>query len=140
MFHEGDIVEIPMPDGRTAIGWILHVSSRFKNAIGFVVCGIKGQRGVDVFLESEIGNPTSTKALGPLYTHIDALEHYGWRTVGHQPVSESKTQLTIRKVGGGVYVADDYIGSVEEVGRPDLKPMLAMGMPTVFSEIENAFG
>ena len=71
---------------------------------------------------------------------MDAIKHYGWKTFAHQPISESKRMLTKRTVGGGVYVGDEYIGSVEEVGDPDVKPMLAMGMPVVYSEIEKAFG
>lgn len=138
MFQEGDIVEIPLPDGRMAIGWILHISQHFKNAVGFVVFGIKGHES-DIRYDPESGRAASAKVLGPLYTHINALEHYGWKSIAHQPVSESKRLLTKREVGGGVYVADKYIGSLEEVGEPDIKPMLAMGMPVIYTEIAKAF-
>ncbi|MCC6698922.1 MAG: hypothetical protein IT365_25085 [Candidatus Hydrogenedentes bacterium] len=140
MFQEGDIVEIPLPDGRTAIGWILHISRQFKDAVGFVVFGIKGQVSEDVVYSSTTGNPVLMKVLGPLYTHMDAMKHYGWKTSDHQPISESKRQWTKREVGGGVYVGDEFIGSIEDVGDPNVKPMLAMGMPVVYGEIEKAFG
>lgn len=140
MFQEGDIVEIPLPDGRTAIGWILHISQHFKNAVGFVVFGIKGQLRDDVVSEFGSTNPRSMKVLGPVYTHMDAIKHYNWKVLAHQPVSDDKRMLTKRNVAGGVYVGDDYIGSVEEVGDPNVNPMLAMGMPVVYSEIEKAFG
>ena len=140
MFEEGDIVEIPLPDERTAIGWILHVSQHFKNAVGFIVFGIKGQLREDIVSELGSGEPASMKVLGPLYTHMDAIKHYGWKTIAHQPISEQKRMLTKRDVGGGVYVGDEYIGSVQEVGDPAVKPMLAMGMPVVYAEIEKAFG
>lgn len=140
MFEEGDIVEIPLPDERTAIGWILHVSRHFKNAAGFIVFGIKGQLRDDVVFEFGSGKVASMKVLGPLYTHMDAIKHYGWKTIAHQPVSEQKRMLTKRDVGGGVYVGDKYIGSVQEVGDSNVKPMLAMGMPVVYAEIEKAFG
>jgi hypothetical protein len=78
--------------------------------------------------------------LGPLYTHIDAINHYGWRVIAHQPVSEAKRQLTRRQVGGGIYVGDEYLGSAEELGEPNVKPMRTMGMPVVYREIEKAFG
>jgi hypothetical protein len=77
--------------------------------------------------------------LGPLYTHIDAIRHYGWKTVVHQPLSQSKRMLTKRRVGTDVYVADDCIGSVEELGEYQLRPMLLMGMPVVYREIEEGF-
>jgi hypothetical protein len=140
MFREGDIVEIPMPDGDVAIGWILHISKHFKNAVGFIVAGIKGQLNHDVVIDSLTSNPSSIRVLGPLYTHIDNLTLCGWQTVAHQRVSESKRTLTKRKVGDDVYVGDEYLGSVEELGQQNLRPMLVMGMPVVYSEIERAFG
>src|SRR6516162_5053782 len=139
MFQEGDIVEIPLPEGDVAVGWILHISKRFKNCVGFIVFGLKGQLGHDVVYDMATGAPLSMKVLGPLYTHVDALEHYGWKNVGHQPISESKKLLTKREVGGGVYVGDDYLGSLDELGEIELKPMLVMGMPVVYKQIEQAF-
>jgi hypothetical protein len=140
VFREGDIVEIPLPDGRTAVGWILHISQTFKDAVGFVVFGIKGEAGINLRFDKESERLLSMSVLGPLYTHIDAIKHYGWTTFAHQPLSESKRILTKREVGGGVYVGDEYLGSVEELNAHDLKPMLAMGMPVVYREIEKAFG
>ena len=140
MFREGDFVEIPLPDGRVAIGWILHISQQFRNAVGFIVFGVKGQIREDLIVDSTTGNPSKMDVLGPLYTHIDAIRHYGWKIVGHQPLSESKRMLTKREVGGGVYVGDEYLGSVEELKAYDVKPMLAMGMPLIKEEIEKAFG
>jgi hypothetical protein len=139
MFEEGDIVEIPLPDGRTAIGWILHISKHFKNAVGFIVFGIKGQINDDIIIDSANDRPVSIKVLGPLYTHKDAIKEYGWKSFSYQPVSDSKRSLTKRKVGGDVYICDECIGSVDEVGDPGLRPMLAMGMPVVYREIEKAF-
>jgi hypothetical protein len=140
MFQEGDIVEIPLPTGEVAIGWILHISKHFKNAVGFIVAGIKGQLRDDVMIDSLTGNPSSMKVLGPLYTHIDNLKLCGWKVIAHQPLSEAKRILTKRKVGGDVFVGDAYVGSVEELGEQELRPMLAMGMPVVYWEIEKAFG
>jgi hypothetical protein len=140
MIREGDIVEIPLPDGRTAIGWILHISKRFKDAVGFIAFGIKGQLRDDVVIDSLTGNPSSMTVLGPLYTHIDNLIPCSWQVIAHQPISEKDRMLTKRKVGGGVYVYDDYIGSTEELGEQNLRPMLVMGMPVVYMEIEKAFG
>jgi hypothetical protein len=140
MFQEGDLVEIPLPDGRTAIGWILHLSHYFKDAVGFVVLAVQGQRGEDVVYDPHTGAPKSMKVLGPLYTHIDALTHYGWTVIGHQQITGSKGQLTRRQVGGGVYVGDEYIGSAKELGEEGLRHMLVMGMPVVYREIEKAFG
>jgi len=134
MFREGDIVEIPLSDGRTAIGWILHISQHFKHAVGFIVFGIKGQLRDDYMEEKR-----TLHVLGPLYTHIDNLKIDGWKTIQHQSISESKRMLTKREVGGGVYVGDDYLGSVEELGEHDLRPMLFMGMPVIHKEIDKAF-
>lgn len=139
-FREGDIVQIPLPDGRVATGWILHVLKRFKNAVGFIVFGVEGQTSTNVVNDSTTGNPISMNVLGPLYTHLDNLALSGWRTIAHQPISDAKRELTRRQVGGGVYVADDYLGSAEELGEQNLRPMLAMGMPVVYSEIYSAFG
>ncbi len=140
MYREGDIVQIPLPDGRKAVGWILHISQRFKDAVGFVVFGIEGQVREDVVFLGNSEFPSSMAVLGPLYTNVDAVKHYGWKVVAHQPVSETKRELARRQVGGGVYVADEYLGSAEQLGEGNLKPMLAMGMPVVYREIEQAFG
>lgn len=140
MFREGDIVEIPLPDGRSAIGWILHISKHFKDAVGFVVFGIKERIREDLAIDPMTGDPSAMKVLGLLYTHIDALKHYGWVTIQHQPISEAKRTLTRRRVEDGVYVGDDYIGSVEEFGESDLPEMLVYGMVAVYKEIEKAFG
>jgi hypothetical protein len=134
MFREGDIVEIPLPGGRAAIGWILHLSRHFKDAVGFIVFGIKGELRHDYVEESR-----SLKVLGPLYTNVDAIKHYGWQTIQHQPISEEKRLLTKRTVGGDVYVADDYIGPVEQHGGDNLPAMLLYGMVAVYKEIEAAF-
>ena len=106
MFQEGDIVEIPLPDDRMAIAWILHISKQFKGAVGFIVFGIKGQVRDDVVSEFGSVKPTSMMVLGPLYTHMDAIKHYGWKTFAQQPISESQRMLTKREVGGGVYVGE----------------------------------
>lgn len=135
MFQEGDIVEIPLPDGRLAIAWILHLSKHFKDAVGFVVFGIKEQLRNDNFEAKPF-----LDVIGPLYTHVAALKHYGWKTFAHQSISESKRLLTKRRVGGDVYLGDDYLGSVEELGEENLRPMLVMGMPVIYQEIEKAFG
>ena len=140
MVREGDIVEIPLPDGRNAVGWIIHKSRHFKDAIGFVVFGIAGDANPDVVYDPETGQPVTAKVLGPMYTHVDAIEHYRWKITGNQEISESKRKLSMREVGGGVYIGDDYIGSVEEVGDPNIRPMLTMGMPVVYRRIEEAFG
>jgi hypothetical protein len=135
MLREGDIVEIPLPDGRTAIGWILHISERFKNAVGFIVFGIKGEmRNEDIETNPHLA------VLGPLYTNIVVLKHYGWKVFAHQDISESKRMLTKRRVGRDVYVADHYLGSEEELDGRKLPQMMVMGMPVVYNEIKKAFG
>jgi len=133
VFKEGDIVRIPLPDGRFAIGWILHISKVFKNAVGFVVFGIEGQLRNPNFE----ANPT-LDVLGPLYTHIAALSHYGWKAIGHQPITEEKRKLTTREVGGEIYIGDERVESV--VNRENVPTMLVMGMPVVYDEIQSAFG
>lgn len=132
-FRAGDIVEIPLPDGREAIGWILHVSKLFKNGFAFVVFGIKGQMRGDWSDQSR-----SLDVLGPLFSNIQILQHYGWKVIQHAPVSEAKLQLTRCYVGRDVFVGDERIGSIEEFGS-GIKPMLAMGMPVVHREIMKTF-
>jgi hypothetical protein len=134
MFREGDIVEIPLPDQRVALGWLLHKSKVFKDEVGFVVFGIKGASRKIEFEATDALN-----VLGPLYTHHAALEHYGWRVVGHQPISDSKRLLTKRKVGGGVYVGDEYRGPVDEQGESTLAEMQVLGMPAVYQRVSTAF-
>jgi len=136
MFKEGDIVEIPLPDGRTAIGWILHISQRTKNAVGFVVLGIKGQLREDVVRDAASGKPKSMKVLGLLYTNISALKPYGWKTFAHQPMSESARMLTKRDVGGNVYIGDEYIGPNND---PKLQRMVLCGVPGWCEDIVKAF-
>jgi hypothetical protein len=140
MYQEGDLVEIPLPSGRIAVGLILHVSKYFKHAVGFIVFGIQGTKLNDIVIPDDSGIYLSKTFLGPLYTHIDNLKTTGWKVIAHQPVSEAKRQLTRRQVGGGIYVADEYLGSADELGESSLKPMLSMGMPVIYAEIESAFG
>ena len=139
MFKEGDIVEIPLPDHRIALGRILHISQRTQGAVGFVVLGIKGQVRLDAKIDATTGNPTKLKVLGPLYTSIDAIEHYQWKAVEHIPLNERDRLLTKRRIGDFIYVKDDFIGSVDELGEQNLKPMLLYGMVAVYQAIQQAF-
>lgn len=134
MVKEGDFVIVPLPGGRSAVGRIVHLSQHFKNAVGFVVYGIAG--GLP---EGELRELIGSERLGPLYTHIDAIQHYGWKVLGNHPVSAADRSLTKRRVGGEVYVGDDCIGSVADLGCYDLKPMLGMGMPVVHKLIQDEF-
>jgi hypothetical protein len=72
MIQEGDIVEIPLLDGRIAIGRILHLSKHFKDAVGFIVFGIKGEVRNDVVVDHSTGDPKAIAVLGPLYTNLRA--------------------------------------------------------------------
>lgn len=140
MIQEGDIVEIPMPDERIAIGRILHISQRTQGAVGFVVLGIKGQVREDVVMNPAIGNPANIRVLGPLYTDIDAIQHYGWDVVEHVPINDGDRLLTKRRVADGVYVGDEFIGTVDELNEHNLKPMRLYGMVAVYNAIEKAYG
>ncbi len=135
MIREGDFIDVPLPDGRTAIGWIVLVSQVFKNTVGFIVFGIKGQ-----IQEENLKVGGTIKVLAPFYTHIANLDDYGCKVIDHAPIPESRRNLTKRDVGGGVYIGDEYIGSVEELGEDNLRPMLFMGMPLIQKKIEEAFG
>ena len=135
MSREGDFIDIPLPSGRIAIGWILLVSKYFKDTVGFIVFGIRGQIQDEDF---KVG--AKIKVLGPFYTHIANLDDYGCKVVDHAPIPESRRDLTKRDVGGGVYIGDEYIGSVEELGECNLRPMLFKGMPLIQKEIDEAFG
>jgi hypothetical protein len=140
MIQEGDIVEIPLPDGRIAIGRILHLSKHFKDAVGFIVFGIKGDVRNDVVVDHSTGDPKAITVLGPLYTNLRAAQHYGWKSIEQIPMQEQDRLLTKREVGGGVYVGDEYLGSVDELGEYDLRPMLLHGMLAVYDAIEKGFG
>ena len=135
MFDEGDMFEIPLPDGQTAIGWILHISKRTKDAVGFVVFGIKGK-----FRDDYLDAIRRLDVLGPFYTHIANLADYDCKRLAHFPVSESHRMLTKRRVGDGLYVGDDYIGPVKGEEMNLVRPMQLMGMPLVFDAIVKAFG
>ena len=130
---------MPLPDGRVAVCWIVHQSQHFKDAVGFVVFGIKGQKAAAVVSEAETGRPLAMSVFGPLYTHKDAFEHYGCIKVGYQAIREAHRSLTKRIVGGGVYVADECIGSVDEVDSAGLKRQLIGGLPACYKRIERAF-
>jgi hypothetical protein len=140
MIQEGDMVYIPLPDGLIAVASTLHISKRTKDAIGFIVFGIKGQIREDATIDPATGVLTRLPVLGPLYTSIQATEHYGWTTVEQIPMNERDWLLTKRRVGDGVYVGDEFIGTVEELGDHNLKPMLLYGMVAVYIAIERAFG
>jgi hypothetical protein len=61
----------------------------------FVVFGIKGQVSEDVVYDSATGNPVSMHVLGPMYTHMDAIEHFAaaiarFRAGARQPRKESQ--------------------------------------------------
>jgi hypothetical protein len=137
VFQEGDFVEIPLPDGRTAIAQILVISNYFKNMVGFLVFGIKGD--VD---SSRDTDESAAPGLGPLYTNINAAKDYGWTTVGNRPLTEEDRLRTKVLVGGAVFIGDKWIGSVNsrEAHELGLKTLLASGMPVVYKDIERAFG
>jgi hypothetical protein len=135
MFQEGDLVEIPLPDDRAAIGRIIHIcKGRFEGWLGFVVFGIKGVVRNDNFA----ANPMH-QVLGVMYTLVESAEFSRWKTIERIPLTECDRLLTKRHVGGGVYLGDEYLGSVDELGEKNVVPMLFCGMIAVFHEIKRAF-
>jgi hypothetical protein len=136
VFREGDIVQIPLPDGRKAVGWVLYVSEYFKNVLGFVVFGIEGE-----IPTSRLRPHHSMSVLGVLYTGVPAAEHYGWATIAHQALNPKRRALTRRKVADEVWVGDDCIGLVAQIADAENLPeMDVLGMRLVYEEIAEAFG
>ncbi|MCA9078377.1 MAG: hypothetical protein KDA93_25345 [Planctomycetaceae bacterium] len=136
---EGDIIEIPLPDGRVAMAWILHESQRFKDGVGFIVLGIKGETGRNILYSDQTGAPMSMDTLGPLYTHKDVFEHYKCVKVGHQPITDRHKQLTKRIVASEVYVGDDCIGTIDEVDTTGVRQLAGGGMPVIYHYILEAY-
>jgi hypothetical protein len=135
MIRQGDIVEIPLPDGRSALGWIVLVSQRFKDCVGFVILGVDGR-----FLSSEIQLNGHICMLGPYYTHIMNLNDLKCRILDHVPPSDrQKEVITTRLVGGGIYVGDEFTRPAEsrELGR--LRKMLTLGMSSIVGEVNQVF-
>jgi hypothetical protein len=135
MFDLGDVVEVPLSDGRTAIAWIVYISNYFKDCVGFMVLGLKGQH-VDL---QQAATGLTLKSFGPLYTNRRVLAQSGWKKVSFVPLEEHHKMLTKRIVGGDVFIGDEWIGNAEELGETRLPSMLAMGMSAVHHAIEEAF-
>jgi hypothetical protein len=127
-FKAGDIVEIPLPSGKVAIGWIVYVSNYFKSIIGLIGYGFKG---MDL---NRIG--VVLPATPPIYTAIEAAKHYQWAAVGRKPVDEAALLTTERIVGGEVFVGDQCVRSATDEDRERLHKMLVKGMPLVHEELE----
>lgn len=136
MFRIGDLVEIPLPDGRSAIGWIIYISRHFKDCVGFMVLGIKGVQ-VET---SQLGSTVTLKGFGPLYTNIRALAPAGWTTVASIPLEHRHRDLTRRNVAGEIYVGDENIGFSEDLDPLQRVPdMLVMGIEAVQKKILQVF-
>ena len=130
-FREGDIVEIPLPSGRVAIGWIVYTSGYFKNLIGVLACGCKG-------IDIDHIDDTLNKFV-PIYTSATAAKHYHWSVIGCKSISKAVSQVTTRIVGGEVFVADTCIRLATDEDRKTLHKMLTKGMPLVYEELEQLF-
>ena len=52
----GDLVEIPIAPGVIANGWMICESGCFKDMIGVVVFGYKGQKAKDIVYDEETGD------------------------------------------------------------------------------------
>lgn len=91
-FQEGDFFEIPLPDGRVALGWLLQVFRQSKDLASFVVLGIQGEIHADEIFSQDFERSWPTTILGPLSTSIDALAQHHCLALTHHPVPAAKQQ------------------------------------------------
>ncbi len=136
MFKEGDIVEIPLRDGRTAFGWILHVSQYFKWAMGFIVLEVCNDSTKPSDLEALCTNLEKLPPSGLLYTASQAATYYRWHVVSSCAISDAAVRLTKRLIGGDVYVGDTRVGQASALDEATLKPMVVSGMIALYAKIE----
>lgn len=132
MVREGDIIEIPFSNGRKVCAWVVLVSHRFKDCVGFVILCVNGT-------SLNRNARTQLDILGPYYTHIRNLDDLNCKLLDHVPISDRQKEiLTTRIVAGGIYVGDEFRGPVENREGGKFRKMLAMGMPSIVGEIESA--
>lgn len=135
MIRQGDILQIPLPDGRLAHGWVVLVSQYFKDTVGFVVFGVDGK-----LLDVDIMLTRKTRVLGTYYTHSENFDAYNCKIVDRAIVSTAEfAMLTTRICAGGVWIGDEYIRPASRNDYTHLKEMTWIGMPNVFKLVEDAF-
>lgn len=138
MLKEGDIVEIPLRDGRTAYGWILHVSRYFSGTMGFVVLKVcRDSKPGD--LKTLCMNLKEVPPPGLLYTGTKAAKYYKWQAISSCAVKDDDMLLTKRLVGGDVYVGDIRVGAASALELATLKPMMVSGMIAFYTKIESIY-
>ncbi len=135
-FQQGDIVKFSLPDGRTAIGWILHISEMFGpvTVFGFIVFGTH----IEDFDYSE-ANLLALPFHGPFYASLKDAVADQWETIGFQSVSKEAFQLTRRLYAAREYIGDECIGPAS-TGDTSLKSMGPSGMLYNYKVIQKAMG
>lgn len=124
---EGDIVNIPHPNGKCFVGWVVYVSDYFKDLIGVLVYG-EAPLPLTV-----VGSETPQFA--PIYTSSKAARQYGWQIIGQRNVTSLDLKLTERVVAGEVFIGDRRMRSATQADRDGLPEMMAMGMPVVYDQL-----
>jgi hypothetical protein len=129
-YLEGDIISIGFPERGKLLGWIVYVSTTFKNVVGILIYQLQ---------ESDIDRVGVIKPLvGPLYTSSVAVRQSKWAVIGHRPVARSILRMTERVVGGSVYLGDTLMRPCAGTDRERLPEMGVMGIPIIIWEIEKA--
>ncbi len=89
-YQEGDLLEIPLPDGRVALGWLLQVFRQPKDLASFVILGIQGDAYLEEVLSEELDRQWPSKMLDPFCTTVANFEQLQCTPCTHHAVPQTK--------------------------------------------------
>lgn len=117
----GQIVAIPTGDGRYVAGKLLFLSKRYRNValIGLSPREVRVDDPAPGLLEVDL------EML--LYGSKAAVASGRWPILGSSPLSDWERAQSLRRVAGGVWLADDYVREATPADLEELPEMRVKG-------------
>ncbi len=125
--REGDLVWVPVVEGKYAVGIVLHVShyARGTMMVGFFPALFSRPEEVDV---SSLAEPFVET---PNYVSTVTVTDGTWLVIGHSQELLARCSVPVLRIVGTLYYKDEVVGQVAQADYPNHPVVLGQGSKAV---------